>query len=107
MGRKVYGSGLSASDLAETRKPQRRKGQSPAILRQHVSGPDLDDSHRVKAAVYVSEAEDRELLWDALGLGPMLDQRREQLGMPPLFGKPSRERRAHRAKDGSIEGDQQ
>jgi hypothetical protein len=31
------------------------------------------------------ENEDRELLWEALGLDEMLDRRREQLGLPSLF----------------------
>jgi hypothetical protein len=107
MGRKVYGSGLVASDLASDRQPNRRRGQSPATLKQHVSGPEIDDSTRVKAAVKVSGAEDRELLWEALGLDEMLDRRREQLGLPSLFPEHTRTRRAHRAKGVPIEGDQQ
>lgn len=88
MGRKVYGSGLTAADLAPAGKPKVRKGQSPAVLRQHVSGPDIDDATRVKTALYLHSTGNGDL-WEALGLTGMLDRRRAALGLPPLFDKPT------------------
>jgi len=98
VGRKVYGSGLMASDLAEDRKPKQPRGQNSATLRQHVAGPEIDDGTRVKAALVMHGTGNADL-WEALGLDEMLDSRRERLGLPPLFAKPERARRVHRAKE--------
>jgi hypothetical protein len=70
MGKKVYSSGISASDLADERP--RNQGTNMAQMSGRVSAPPVDDATRVKAAANVRWLcpDDPEEMLDALGLQP-------------------------------------
>lgn len=78
MGKKVYTSGAMPSDLA---RPQ-SAGMPLDVLHQPLGPPTADDTARIKAACYVRHETDRDELWDALGLGDVIDGRRRALGLP-------------------------
>lgn len=68
MGKKVYSSGRTASDVAPDRP---KTGYTNAQLKQHVGAPICTDATRAKAAVNVRWLcpDDSEEMLDALGLG--------------------------------------
>jgi hypothetical protein len=70
MGKKVYSSGISASDLADERP--RNQGTNMAQMSGRVSAPPVDDATRTKAAANVRWLcpHDPEEILDALGLQP-------------------------------------
>jgi hypothetical protein len=78
MGKKVYSSGISASDLADERP--RNQGTNMAQMSGRVSAPPIDDGTRAQAMVFTHKTGNRDM-WEALGLDEYADQRRRALGL--------------------------